>query len=751
MSDPLSISASIAGLVALADLIFKHVYKYARAAKDAKEDIQALAEEVNDIARVLRVLGALAYDLERNGDRVDPALKVDHLGRCDKTLNKIKTKVEKADNSLNRSRLAGITRQLKWPFSASETKETLAELGRHKASINLALATDSMRDLQLCLSKTDEIGKQVTAIVQAVRKIEINTLIHVDGQKQRVLNYFMKTSPQRNLETSIKLRQPMTGLWLTQSQEFLEWLETPGSKLWLTGIPGAGKTVLAGSVVQDALTRSYDTPDTGAAFFFCDYKSEDTWDTVNILGAIVSQLARQKDEAFEMLRQYYDDLNPPAGLPKTPDAEGLRTKITEMSELFTQAIIVVDGLDECGDTKNVNEVVDSLLQVADYSENVTMALLSRDHYNIREFLAQEFEVIPIAAHTEDIQRYVSAELQKRIETQHLQLSDVSMRDEITETLVNRAEGMFRWVVCQIDYLCECAHDEERREALKKLPPDLPESYRRLLERINRCSPLVQSMVQMCLQFIAHAEPKLTILQLQQAVSTPAAPGAFLDKSNTVSEQEISRRCSSLIRKSQDGEYFEFAHFSVQEFLENEDALSQPVDLHKYFTTNSISYTQLAAQCLRFLQLENFSRQATITDDEIELQCFSNSMYPFYDYAATFTAESMTKYTDDSVVLGLAKALFHPSKTAQFVIWSIKVFNSFLQRLGTLEMRCLNEESEDNSDVGTVPEEAYLRACKTILDTDFTPLHMAAALKLPEICRFLIDQGVPVNARSDRIK
>lgn len=105
--------------------------------------------------------------------------------------------------------------------------------------------------------------------------------------------------------------------------------------------------------------------------------------------------------------------------------------------------------------------------------------------------------------------------------------DCVLQAEITES-------RFRWVVCQLDYLCNCAHDQERREALGKLPPDLPESYRRLLERVNNCSVGVQNMVQMCLHFMTVADPKLTIVELRQAVSTPAI-GATLDESNIVPE------------------------------------------------------------------------------------------------------------------------------------------------------------------------------------------------------------------------
>jgi len=231
MSDLLSVSASIAGLISIADPTFRCVYRYAKAARDAKADIQALADEINGLATVLRGLQALALELEAEGDAFDPALRIHYLSHCKKTLDKIEQRVKKATDSLARSKLEGITRQLKWPFSASETKALLGELSRHNATIAMALSADSMRKLQLSLSKVDELGKQTLSIAQAVKTIEINTQIAVDGGKQRVLDYFMKVNPQLNLEMSIKLRHAITGLWLTESSGFGHWLKTPGSKL----------------------------------------------------------------------------------------------------------------------------------------------------------------------------------------------------------------------------------------------------------------------------------------------------------------------------------------------------------------------------------------------------------------------------------------------------------------------------------------------------------------------------------------
>ncbi|KAH7259564.1 uncharacterized protein BKA55DRAFT_300847 [Fusarium redolens] len=711
MADPLSLAASIAGLISLADLVFKTTYKFVRAAKDAKDEIQSLVDEINNLASVLRRLEALTSDLEDEGQSFDPTLRNHYLNHCYKTFNRIESR-------------------LKWPFSSSETKELLAELSRHKETISVALLADSMRKIQLSLSKSDEIDKKITALGEVARRIEINTMIAINDRKKRILDHFMKANPQPALQTSIRLRHSMTGLWLTESPTFIRWLETPGSKLWLTGIPGAGKTILAGSVIQEALSRSYASRRIGMAFFFCDYKDSKTWNIVNILGALASQLARQNDESYNVLDAYYESLYPPGGLPQTPDADELRAQISQMCETFDQTIIVVDGLDECDDL--TDEVVDNLIQVADYSERLSMALFSRDHYNIRVRLEEEFEPIQIAAHTEDVELYVNAEVDKRIRTRQLQLASADMKEEIRSALVGKADGI--WVVCQLDYLCNCAHDQERREALSKLPPDLPESYRRLLERVNSCSVGVQNMVQMCLHFMAVADPKLTIVELRQAVSTPAI-GGTLDEGSIVPEYEIMKRCSSLIRKSTDGKYFEFAHFSVREFLEDEKAIFQTTGIEKYWIAQPKMNSLLATQCLKFLQMENFDKMPDEPNQQVAATRQRDGSYPFYRHAALLWIKLTKDGLGESNILDLAKSLFQPSKRAYFMCWAVEVFKNVMYATGIGSRFDTKNETE-------------IQAWRIVRTPSFKPLHMAAALNLPEICSFLISSSSDVNDKLD---
>lgn len=440
MSDPLSIAGSIAGVISLVDLVFRLVFKYARSAVNAKEEVKNIADEIQALAGVLQSLRLLASGLEAEGDTFDPTIRVHHLGTLNTTLSRLQQRAQKVYTKFeNGSKTQQKFQQLKWPFSTQETKELLEDLLRHKSTISLALSVDSLRKLQLCLTKQEELSQTLSSITNSVKRIEIQTLIAMGDHKKQVLYFFMKISPQPNLETSVKLRQPMTGLWLTSSPSFTTWLETPGSKLWLSGIPGAGKTVLAGAVIEDAITHSYAHTEVGVAFFFCDYKDSSSWNLVNILGAMASQLSRQNDDAYSSLQTYYDQLHPAGGLEKSPDTEDLRAKIIEMSGHFKQTLVIVDGLDECGDSTDV--VVEALSELANYTPNMSMALFSRHEANIQDFLQEDFEHISIAAKSDDVRLYVGAEMEKRIQNRRLRITSIELKDEIMNKLVEGAKGM----------------------------------------------------------------------------------------------------------------------------------------------------------------------------------------------------------------------------------------------------------------------------------------------------------------------
>ncbi|KXH66162.1 hypothetical protein CSAL01_10427 [Colletotrichum salicis] len=444
MADPLSIAASIAGLLSLADIVYLRLAKYVKSVKNAEKEISDLRDEVNRDGGTINMLSRLATALDAEDGPPIQGFWMHHIDGCAATLLEI----------VNKTKM-------------KTTKEMLADFSRHKENMNLALSATSLEALLRCLAKEEDRERTTAAILADVQKTrEIAVRIREGAQRHRVLDFFLKYNPQSNYEMSVKLRHPRTELWLERHSSFQQLISNQGSRLWLSSIPGVGKTVLAGSIIGHALARSSGTVAVG--FFFCDYKNETTQSPVSILGALAYQLARQSEEA----------------LPRSPNTEDLGRTIVRTAQVFERAYLVVDSLDECGD--HAEEIVEALCDIAENSDELSMALLIRDEDNIQRHLRgseNNFHNIEIVAHTEDITEFLTSEIERRIRNRKLILKDLSLKAEILESLVAGARGMFRWVACQLDHLEGCMSDEQCREALRSLPPDLPETYMRIFRRV----------------------------------------------------------------------------------------------------------------------------------------------------------------------------------------------------------------------------------------------------------------------------
>ncbi|KAI3319862.1 hypothetical protein HD806DRAFT_250841 [Xylariaceae sp. AK1471] len=720
--DPLSVAASIAGLVTLADVVFRGVYKYYKTASDASDEIKELANQLQSLAGILHSLGILADALEQDGTHA--TIQMTHVSDATKLLGDIQARLNKAARKMSGTKLGFIQQSLKWPFTKTRTKELTEKLAQHHDRISLALHVDSLSNLVELLSTTNDLKIQMSTVKQGVENLQMLTRVEIDAEHQRILDFFLKVNPQPNLDTSIKLRHPGTGTWLTDSLPFQQWIETADSKMWLSGNPGVGKTVLAGAVVQKALEKGKSSSKVGVAFFFCDYKDEKSTISSNILGAMASQLARQNDQAFDELKKLFESLHPRNGLAKDPDSDVLHDCLERIFETFDQVILVADGLDECGN--NTDGVTQTLVDLADHSANVSMALLSRKEYMINLRLQDSsFLEIEISAQKEDLLLYVGAEIDKRIKDGRLRINNMELKDEIYTKLSNEADGMFRWVTCQLDYICGCPTDADRKAALKQLPPTLDATYERILRRINQGHPRAQKIVQKCIQLIAVDWTKLRTSYIRHLISVPETLNATLDKHAIVTEAEISLLCSSFVRKSEDGRYFEFSHFTVREFFERKTLQSDP-ELAGYHVSEFICNAALGRQCLRYLQLRNFDHKPELDNEaQTEHALKRNQKFIFYPSAAIFWPIALRRAPNDSGCLELAKSLFHPRKTPSFISWAVQLCAHY------------RVSSADASGWVSVDSDSLLHAITLVMNPRFRTVHLAAALDLPEICEHLL--------------
>ncbi|RSL60781.1 hypothetical protein CEP54_006626, partial [Fusarium duplospermum] len=744
--DPLSISASIAGLVALADLVFRYSTKFLKGARNEAEDI---SHEVKNLSLILHNLSHVAFELEEtqssDGTQQTSNLKPQHLHDCQQLLRRLeKGLIQTRLNLGSTSRIERLQSRLAWPFSSSDTKDILHDMRRHKQTIELALKADSLNNLRLLISRQSESNSKISNMQETVNKIyDIQTSIRVDEKRKQVLEFFIKASPSSELDTNRNLRHNLTGLWLTEGPEFEEWYTKPGSKVWCSGIPGAGKSVLAAAMIDECLQRNAANP-----YFFCVYRDENTQDPVTILSSLCSQLARQDEKAFLVLEEYYHELTSDRQLQSGPSTKKLTKVLRRMCSSIDRVYIIVDGLDECG--KQVEESVESLAALLPYpdDETLNLALLSRDEVRIREIVGSQFQHIEIEAHTEDVQLYVASELKQRIESKKLRLQDLALKDLIMTRLVDGAKGMFRWVACQLDALCKLRRDRDRRKALKKLPPTLFDTYERILAGINDSLEENKQLVQRTLLLISspyHAH--LSLRQICEAISLSDDEEELLDE-DIVDGDDIIRLCGSLIRKrkmsSWSGEVgIEFSHFSVQEYLQG-PCLEHPT-LSAYGVSREKACSLLASLCLDYLTLKNHEQLPIPTgdaeDEALNAMDERDLQRPFYRHAATLWPFYVSE-GGNGCCLGRIHNLFQLPKTPSFCLWA----TTLAAHSKSMDLEYWYIDAMEWFENPSFSNNAMFCNPFHVLRPDFTPLHMAAILGMPDLCDHLLKQGADINVR-----
>jgi hypothetical protein len=140
--DGISAAASAIAVVQISMQAFDLCRIYYLEAKEARNDIQRLRDEVTSLQDVLTNVADLAEDpssaelliLNQLNQQDGP------VQQCQRDLLGLVAKLE-TGRGKNQMKQFGL-RALKWPFSNKDIEKLLMTIGRHKATFNLALTAD---------------------------------------------------------------------------------------------------------------------------------------------------------------------------------------------------------------------------------------------------------------------------------------------------------------------------------------------------------------------------------------------------------------------------------------------------------------------------------------------------------------------------------------------------------------------------------------------------------------------------------
>ncbi|MCJ1346754.1 hypothetical protein MMC31_004972 [Peltigera leucophlebia] len=395
-------------------------------------------------------------------------------------------------------------------------------------------------------------------------------------------------------------RHGQTAGWLSESIEFANWTADPKSSIFiLSGKLGSGKTVTTACTVGQLFNKSGN--DYRVAYFFCQFDNAELLSASKILSALVRQLLDPKTLPKSIETCLVTLLKVPS-----PEAQDLGILLKDVLGIHKCNFIFIDAIDECA--RSEWEVLLEVLQniVVSCSSRVKLFLA------VRQGIAEEVGKTFVSHYqanmgsceaNSDIKTYIEDVLAKKIDGGKLIVRNPELISEIIDALVQGANGMFLWVVFQIEDICRQVCDRDIRETTRKLPKNLPETYNRILSRIAEMGNA--KLAKRIFPWVATARRPMLLEELREAIAVETLQ-PYSDPERLVNDMsQIMSWCGNLIVLDEQDGTVQFTHQTVKIFLLESFRDQANADFH--FEQQEINH-YAGEICVTYLNFNDFKRK-----------------------------------------------------------------------------------------------------------------------------------------------
>ena len=400
-------------------------------------------------------------------------------------------------------------------------------------------------------------------------------------------------------------RQPGTCEWFLRQEKYLSWEvalpNTQQSFIWLTAIPGAGKSILTAFVISHLLAVGRQP----TFYFFFDSTSDYTRNEISAGKCLLYQL-------YMYLRKNGDNIHPElqsamesSGVSKAKSFEAVWEVIIEYTKRLTKPVFVIDALDENHEPSSFLSALLGLVQKTSARVLLTSRPSAVSLPNDARIMFMDFA----AEQRDDIKKYIQHRTEGGL------TAVPQMRAKIIETLVAKNGGMFLWVRLVLEELESTLSLQAMELALKSLPTDLEGVYTNILRNLN--DTLKQSQREFCrkiLIWLFCARRPLTMNELFEAMNLEYVEEGFLYTKETISKA-IRAACGPLVVFRLDS--LHLVHFSLKEFLTRspDDWNISQQGLRAFHINYQLGSLQVLTVCLDTLKNMTSATAIALWDDE----------------------------------------------------------------------------------------------------------------------------------------
>ncbi|GLA28227.1 hypothetical protein AnigIFM63326_005798 [Aspergillus niger] len=474
--------------------------------------------------------------------------------------------------------------------TASRTLKAILEPGHMKDSLAAISSQEAelLKDVSACevrrsANADGKMTKMLSALNAPMARVDQgfqHLLTDMEAKDRIQMLEWISNIPFGTNHNNIRARHtPDTGKWLLEHDKFKTWDQGESSLFWLQGALGTGKTFLTSTVIDFVKSRLEDNPkDEGLAFFYLNRNEQARSDPLSALQSIVRQLSttmKRPEAVQEKLKALYDKCRE-GGSSLT--LEQCKEQILSSISIYQRTTIVIDAMDEC-DSESSDQLIDALTLFISKSptKNVKIFMSSRPDPEIKNLLEKTPNIdIDASDNKEDIRKYLSEVLGKRARRDK-DFND--MKEEVTEILLERCQGMFQWAALQTHQIERCQSKESIRKRLNNLPGNLQKAYDEIWGQITELEDCDQLVVHRAMLWVMGVKAPLSTSQLLCAIRinvTEEEP-SLVDE---VSEQRLLSLCNNLLAFDSQQGVWRFPHLSVREYLETKMNWHSPqVNLH----------------------------------------------------------------------------------------------------------------------------------------------------------------------------
>ncbi|GLA66094.1 hypothetical protein AtubIFM54640_008298 [Aspergillus tubingensis] len=259
---------------------------------------------------------------------------------------------------------------------------------------------------------------------------------------------------------------PGTGQWLLNSDKFQSWYQAKGQTLLCLGIPGAGKTVMAATIIEYITTHRHEknlSHALGYVSFSFSFRFPSQQRTRNIVASILKQLAQQDRQLMQGLQTLYGRHSTSGTQPSTREMVEILCSMSSDRQVY----VVIDALDEFqSPMKGPTEFISELFRIQD-ATGLNILATSLFAPEIQKMFRERHDCssLEIRATDEDVRSYIQGNITS---LPSFVTQDQAMMDSILEDVPRAASGMFLYAKLCLDFLSDQVPPKRMHQALAEL-------------------------------------------------------------------------------------------------------------------------------------------------------------------------------------------------------------------------------------------------------------------------------------------